>query len=163
MTQDWQPVKGWPQYEVSRLGDLRQARTQKPVGQWLSDRGYALARFSRPRRLVRVHRLVAEAFVPNPNDYPTVNHLNNNRSDNRAENLAWCTQAENLAHAEAQGRMCRDYWVGKRSPNAVLNDRQVFEIRQLYADGDTSWADLGRQFGVSKRTIGKIVRRETYV
>jgi hypothetical protein len=112
--------------------------------------------------MVRVHRIVAEAFIPNPDNLPTVNHLNNNRSDNRVENLEWCSQQENLAHADRQGRMQRDYWQGKRSPNARLSSEQVAEIRRLYADGDASWADLAQVFGVSKRAIGRCITKETY-
>lgn len=59
--------------------------------------------------------------------------------------------------------MQKTYWIGRRSPNARLADEQVFEIRQLYRVGNTSFADLGRRFGVSKRTVGKCVNGETYV
>jgi hypothetical protein len=159
---NWKPVVGWSRYEVSDSGELRNVTGGRRVGQWLSDQGYALARLSGPRRMVRVHRLVAEAFIPNPLKAQTVNHRNNDRSDNRVENLEWCSQQENLAHAARQGRMRHDYWLGKRSPSAKLTDAQVFEIRQLYGVGNTSWADLSRRFGVCKRTIGRCLNREAY-
>jgi hypothetical protein len=158
---EWQPVNGWKHYEVSSDGEVRHVNG-RPVGQWLNDQGYQLVRLSRPRRMLRVHRLVAEAFVPNPSRATTVNHLNNNRSDNRSTNLAWCSQAENLAHAAAQGRMCRGYWVGKRSPAAILTNDSVREIRRAYAAGEGSLAALARRFGLSKRAVGRCVSRETY-
>lgn len=160
--EEWRLVVGWPQYQVSSLGNVRKMKTGKPVGQWLNNQGYSVVRFSQPRKMQRVHRLVAAAFILNPAGYLTVNHINSKRDDNRVGNLEWCSQADNLAHADAKGRMQRDYWVGKRSPSALASDQQVIEIRGLYTLGDTSWADLGRRFGLSKRAIGRILRRETY-
>ncbi len=158
----WQPIVGWPHYQISSQGEVRRA-DGSGVGQWLNDQGYAMVRLSNPRKMQRVHRLVAAAFVPNPDELPAVNHLNHNRSDNHVENLEWCTQAENLAHADAHGRMQRDYWTGKRSPNARLSDEQATEIRREYESGGTSWEKLGRKHGLSKRAVGRIVTGETYV
>lgn len=55
------------------------------------------------RRTYSVHRMVAEAFVPNPNNFPEVNHKDNNRSNNNADNLEWCTHAYNVQYAINSG------------------------------------------------------------
>lgn len=71
-------------------------------------------------------------------------------------------QAHNLAHAASQSRMQRDYWTGKRSPNAKLTDRQAQNIRTLYVTGNLSHAELAKIFNTNKRTIGRILNGETY-
>lgn len=162
LPEGWMPVKSHPAYEVSRCGKVRNDGGQV-IGQFSNQDGYQLVRLSSPRELRRVHRLVADAFVPNPGGKPFVNHINNDRADNRAENLEWCTQRENLAHADRQGRMRRDYWIGKRSPNASLTDDQVAEIRAAHARGPRTHKSLADEFGISKRTIGRILNGESYV
>ena len=54
------------------------------------------------KKKITVHRCVAEAWIPNPDDLPQINHLNGLKQDNRAENLEWCTAAANNAHARAR-------------------------------------------------------------
>lgn len=54
-------------------------------------------------KLYNVHRLVAQAFIPNPNDLPVVHHIDDNKSNNRVSNLQWCTQKENVHHTIAAG------------------------------------------------------------
>jgi hypothetical protein len=78
---------------------VRKAGSGEIIGQWKNSDGYPVVRLSRPRLMQRVHRLVALAFVPNPENKPSVNHLDNDRANNSARNLEWCTQAENIRHA----------------------------------------------------------------
>jgi hypothetical protein len=113
--------------------------------------------------MARVHRLVAEAFLPNPGALPCVNHIDCNRSNNDVGNLEWCTQQQNLEHAGRLGRMQRNYWVGKRSPNASLGNGVADIIRARYQAGGASWASLSKEFGISKRSVGRIIRREHYL
>jgi hypothetical protein len=160
---NWQPVKGWEElYEVSSDGLARRVNGS-PLKQWAHSQGYMLVRLSSPRAVGRVHRLVAQAFIPNPLSKPSVNHINNCRDDNRVENLEWCTQQENLAHAANQGRMVQDYWKVKRSPKAQLSEQTAKTIRDDYAEGSGSWKTLARKYGISKRTAGRIINGESYV
>ena len=158
-TVGWQPID--ERYEVSRTGMVRRA-DGLVLKQWLNDQGYAYVRLSRPRRQKRVHRLVAEAFIPNPERKPFVNHINNDRADNRVENLEWCTQWENLSHARQQGRMQDDYWTGRRSPRATLSDDQVKAIRAEYASSRISCETIGKKYGVGKHAIARLIKGTTY-
>ena len=157
----WQPVHGWPQYEVSDAGDLRNAATLAPLKTWASDQGYILARFSKKRAVVRVHRIVAGAFVANPMQKPIVNHIDNNRANNHASNLEWCTQKENLNHARRQGRMYK-HPRGKPSSNRKLSSDQVMTAHALRKSG-MSLSKIAATIGSNKRTVGRIISGETYV
>ena len=159
----WRPVVGHEDhYEVSSDGAIRKRLDGKLVGQWPNYLGYMVVRLSQPRVMRLVHRIVAESFIPNPNSLPVVNHLDSNRQNNYYSNLEWCTQRHNLAHATALGRMPRDFWKNRRSPNAKMSNQQVSEIRTLRLAGGWSLGALGKQFGLSKRAVGRLVSRETY-
>ncbi len=96
MTEIWKKVRG-KNYEVSNLGQVRNAITGKVLKPYDDHRGYLRVDINRHCR-AKVHRLVATAFCPNPKRRPVVNHINRDRHDNRACNLEWVTYKENTAH-----------------------------------------------------------------
>lgn len=164
-TESWRPVDGWPQYEVSDFGNIRHIRTRKPVGQWLNDQGYAIARFSQPRKMVRVHRLVAAAFVPNPEGRPEVNHLDGQKANNVAHNLEWVTSRGNREHAWAIGLRDRSDLPIKRgesNPQAKLTVVLVDQARKRHAAGETI-KGLAREYGVHSKTMRSAIRGETWL
>lgn len=93
----WVDVTGCPGYQISDLGGFRNKRERVRYGENPNRSGYIAAglRVEGKAKTVLVHRLVAAAFVPNPDNLPVVNHVNGVRHDNRALNLEWVTPREN--------------------------------------------------------------------
>lgn len=92
-------------YEVSNHGSVRNVKFGRAVRGFIDGYGYpAIAvRLNGKRKQLRIHHLVAKAFLPNPDDLPVVRHLNDVKTDNRIENLAWGTHQENTNDSVVNG------------------------------------------------------------
>lgn len=105
-----------------------------------------------------VHRLVAQAFIPNPEGKSQVNHINGIKTDNRVENLEWCTSSENNLHAFANNLS-----VPARGINhceAKLNGEQIFYVREN--PNALTTVELAKMFGVAQQTISAIQMGQRY-
>ena len=98
----WLDIKGYEhKYQISNMGQVRALNYRRTGQTRLIDikhnKGYAEVALwkNSSRKMCRVHRLVAEAFIPNPNNLPQINHKDENKLNNRMDNLEWCTQAYN--------------------------------------------------------------------
>lgn len=106
-------------------------------------------------KTVKVHRLVAEAFIPNPENKPFVNHKDGNKQNNHVDNLEWCTKSENEKHAFKIGLKSHK---GERNTSHKLTWEQVKYIRSVYKPRDKKYGAtaLAKQFNVHRKTIGRI-------
>lgn len=97
-------LDGLPDFLVSNIGNVRNKATGFQY-KFSFCKGYRVAniRYKGKQKNVKAHRLVAMAFLPNPDNLPEVNHKNGVKSDNRLENLEWCSRSQNAKHAYANG------------------------------------------------------------
>jgi len=107
-----------------------------------------------------MHRLVAEAFIPNPDNKLTVNHINGVKDDNRVCNLEWATQSENNKHSYDSGIKKPTNQLGAKNGNARLTDLQVLEIRNIWNVGNITKMKLASIYGVSDSHICRIVNNK---
>ncbi len=114
MKEIWKDVEGYEGlYQVSNLGNVKSLKrkkwngfnfietTEKILKTSKSYKGYLRTRLYKDgkSKCFPTHRIVAQAFIPNPNNKPQVNHIDGDKTNNKAENLEWCTNAENQQHA----------------------------------------------------------------
>lgn len=107
-----------------------------------------------------VHRLVAELFLDNPNDYSDVDHLDGDRMNADMDNLEWTTHEENVGRAYRKGSYSGRY-VGEKNPKARLTAEIVLQLRKEYKAG-TTIMELHHKYGYPYNTIGNAVRYKTW-
>lgn len=102
----WKPINGYEGlYEVSTLGSVRNVKTKKMLKTVLKRTGYREVCLTlNGKKFFLVHRLVANAFIKNPNNLPCVNHIDENKQNNMAENLEWCSFAYNCTYGDGSKR-----------------------------------------------------------
>lgn len=104
-------------YEISNLGRLKSKATKQFMRLEKSKKGYLITKIiiNGKRTRMGVHRLVAIAFIPNPNNYPQVNHKDENPENNSVDNLEWCTNKYN-ANYGSSSRKRSERAIGERNP-----------------------------------------------
>lgn len=176
MVEEWRVIPNTNNiYYISNLGNLKtlnwknskQERIMLPAK---DNNGYLRTAIIIKGKLttIKLHRLVAEAFIPNPKNKSQVNHKNFNRCDNRVENLEWCTPLENYIHSFNFNRMKIPNPIntiikrGELNGCSKLTDKQVLEIRQKFKPRIYTREMLAKEYGVKASTIKDIVLRKSW-
>jgi hypothetical protein len=162
-------IKG-TKYKVDKIGNVYglNGRKLKPA----KDRkGYLRVGLTIDGKLCtkKVHRLIAEAFIPNPENKPQVNHINGIKDDNFVNNLEWVTHKENTKHAIDNGlfyfnsskeSINKIIKKGSLNGNALLSEEKVLEIRAI---GKTkTLLEISEMYNVAFQTISMVLNRKTW-
>lgn len=175
MDEIWKPIKGYEGlYEVSNLGRVKRL-PYKTVGRTIGRRkefirhsnggvlkgticknGYWRVTLTKnaKNRYYHIHRLVATAFIPNPNNFPFINHRDQIRTNNLVDNLEWCTCKYNNSYGDAIERA-----------RVTRNAKNDYPVKMLSKTGEyiktfPSIRDAAKEFGVAWETIRRAIRKE---
>lgn len=165
MEEIWKDIAGFEGlYQVSNLGNVKRFFSkmflqEKIIGRNIDRYGYVKRVLCKKSKMYffTEHRLVAMAFIDNPNNKVTVNHKNGIKTDNRVENLEWHTNSENISHAIETGLKDQK---GIKHHKCKLTEEQVLEIRKIgFSQTRTS---LSKKYGVSRSNILCIIKGKNW-
>lgn len=173
MEEIWRDIDGYPGYQISSLSRVRSIsnpnkrsyKEGRVLKSHLDTKGYYRTCIYKNGKKVTLknHRLVAQAWIPNPENKPWINHIDGDPKNNSIENLEWCTHQENVDHAWDTGLMegFNFKTKGENHHKTDLKEEQVLDIRKLYSEGN-SIKKICEIYNKSKDVIGKIVRGTTW-
>lgn len=171
----WQKLEEFGDYQISNFGNVKSSdfEMKTPTGKkWIrkgkllkpykSKKGYLIVdlRINGKRKIMSVHRLVALAYIPNPQNKPQINHIDGNKENNNVYNLEWCTNTENQLHAFKNGLQKGNF----KHPNSKLTLEQVLYIKNNCVVGskENGVQTIAKRFGVNSGTVKQIIQGKSY-
>ncbi len=173
----WKEVDGFPDYRVSNMGRIKslsklKVRSNKTGNFITKDRiikqrhdvnggGYLYLSICNTagKHQKTAHVIVANAFIPNPENKPEVNHKFGIKTDNRVSQLEWATKSENQKHSYRIGLNSK---AGEKHHLAKLNDEKVSSIRKMSEVEKVPNFVIAKHFNVSQQTVCGIIKRRTW-
>lgn len=168
MEEIWKDISGFEGlYQVSNFGRVKsfyKHKTHAPgsvIQGSINTKGYQCVNLYKKdnKASKRVHQLVAQAFIDNPENKPQVNHIDGVKTNNRVDNLEWCTNTENSHHAFRTGLI--KPLKGESNGRAKLTEKDVIIIRALHQEG-VDYKILTKVFPVNNATMHKIISNQLW-
>ena len=148
-------IEGWEDYTIDINGNVFSKRKNKYLKPIKNKCGYYNISLNKNkhRKECSIHRLVAETFIPNPNNYPVVNHIDGNKSNNNVDNLEWCTYKHNmkeayrlkLIHGGLENKYGKDY---PRKLHLIGMFKDGILLEKFYGTGE-----IKRKYGFAPTAI----------
>ena len=168
MQNEWKPVVGFEKlYQVNENGEIKSmdriitdcnGRTRMWHGRIMKPRfdkdGYKTIQLCQGGKITqkKVHRIVAEAFIPNPNNYPVVNHKDENKENNEVSNLEWCTVKYNTLYNDGVMRRA----IKRRKPILVVSEKgEIFHFNSIKEAEEKLNLNHGNVVGCLKGYYGR--------
>ena len=166
----WKDIDGYEGlYQISNLGNVksltnRSNHKEEKILKLNTNGKYYLVNLCKntKRKTLLIHRLVAKAFVDNPNNLPQINHINGNKLDNRAVNLEWCTCRTNIIHSIKNGLKVtkkgkENPMYGRKNENANRSVRvSKYDMNDKYIETYSSIRDASIKNNISSFTISNV-------
>lgn len=157
-------ILNYDNYEVDENGNVYNKK--KMLKPQLNNNGYYRVYLSKKGKVKKlyIHRLVAEAFIPNPNKLPQVNHKDGNKKNNKVENLEWCTAKENINHSFKIGlsfvpKGNKNHLYGKRGNETPYHKKIIqYDMNKKIIKHWESMIQAERELGISVSTISSCCR-----
>lgn len=170
--EEWKDIEGYEgSYQVSNLGNIISFKTGKgsnytPTGilniKLMIGKGRNAYLFFHAckngiKKTIKIHQIVAKHFIPNPNNYKEINHIDGNKLNNCVSNLEWCTRSHNCKESFRLKLHIHD---GEKNPKSKLSNKQVLKIREL--KNKITQKKIALMFKVSECTINGILKNRTW-
>lgn len=156
MDEVWRVVEEYPEYHVSNFGNVKSFKYGKERDMRKSIvLGYFSVQLWKNNigKNMRVHRLVAQAFIPNPENKPYINHIDGDKTNNKVENLEWCTPLENERHSRS---ILGKDMNGEKNCNSYITSEQVIYAVELEKSG-LRYPEISKKTGIKSDLLYKIL------